>query len=466
MTSLVPLQESVDFAVSPFDNALASALNTRMSLVPVMNSPTFRNDLPSKLLGSQSQVNLPTNNLLSNAILTCSFTVDNTSSGLRAGSFLGEGWLFSAIDYVEYSFGTSSTLRVTGDALRIWNLSQCESGEKQKAAMRLAGQQYNTIITGTEVLPAGYAIRGSVVLPLPCSNMNSGKLIPYDLTLLSNKPASVRIRFKYGPDVITRGTTGTVPVIPTEFAEAYVSFQQEYLANGPSDSIQALVSRGGGRKYDYPFMYPQSYVSAPFEGNTEAIKTSIELRNFLPGSVQSIDFWLERLTNDGEAPPTPLNGSANNPAWFSPISNLEILYGGQIIYRADSNVQELMSLCDYPMSGAFDVQVPAYSATGAATSKIVYPKTSSWCHVQLSQFNEVFVQGGLIQTGMMLNNSTVTVRFNTPNLVDLRIDPATPIVSDPSFRLHANYNYQCSLRSAEGETSILFVRPDRLIPSV
>jgi len=466
MTAYVPLSASIDFPAQPFDNTLASVQNTHESVVKVLNSTTFTEALQSKSFGVMSNVNLPVSNLISNVVLVMKLqNVDDDADGsLRVGQFLPEGWGFDAIDYVEYTYGTSTTLRVRGDQMRIWCLSQCESGEKQKAVLRLAGRQYNSDVTQGEYI-------AMVNLPLPHSNVNSKRVIPYDLSLLSNKPSQIKIRFKYGPEFITQpitpGSGPAVPVRATSFSEVYVAFEQSYLADGPSDSIQSLVARGGGAKYDYPFLYPQSFVSENFQGSADkAKKVQLQLDNFLPGSVQSIDMWLERITNDGkdEDANNLMSNSKNNQSWYVPMSNIEILYGGQSIYRSDDALQEIFTLSNYPTSGAFNVDVVPYSNDTDNAPADVKPRISQYSHVQLSQYNEQFLN--LIQTGAMLNNSSVTLRFTTPELRDLRLDDSTSVSAQPAFRLHCNYNYQCSLRSADGMTNILFTRPETLLPDV
>ena len=463
MTAYVPLAQSIDFPSQPFDNTLASVHNTHESVVKVLNSTTFTQNLQTKSFGAMSQVNLPVSNLISNVVLV--MKLQNVGAGdglLAAGQYLPEGWGFDAIDYCEYTYGTSSTLRVSGDQMRIWCLSQCESGEKQKAILRLAGRSYNSDATTGEYL-------AMVNLPLPHSNVNSKKVIPYDLSLLSNKPSSIRIRFKYGPEWITQGITGTVPERAVAFNEVYVAFEQSYLADGPSDSIQSLVAVGGGAKYDYPFMYPQYFESKQFQGKSDkASKVQLQLDNFLPGSVQSIDMWLERITSSGPVLANGSNSMSNskqNKSWYVPMSNIEILYGGQSIYRSDDALQEMFTLSNYPTSGSFGVSVPVFSVNVATGKADESTRISQYSHVQLSQYNEQYLN--LIQTGAMLNNSSVTLRFTTPELRDLSLAlDGTPPGEQPIFRLHCNYNYQCSLRSAEGETSILFVRPEMIMANV
>ena len=473
MTAFLPLQESIDFPASPFDNSLASPLNTQMSMVKVINSGAFRVDLPSLVLGNQTNVNFPTHGLVSNVCLVMKLTNadagSQTVNTIKAGQFLNEGWGFDAIDYVEYSYGTQSSLRVTGDQIRIWCLSQCESGQKQKRIMELAGPAYATA-NGIEN-PLGTEYVAMVNLPLPHSNVNSGRLIPYDLTLLSNKPATIRIRLKYGPEFISQPkfSTGTTPnpiIVASSLVEAYVAFEQGYLADGPSDSISSLVSVGGGRKYDYPFMYPQGFSSAEFLGKSEKNdRVTIQLNNFLPGSVQSIDMWLLMVKSGtvGTRGDIQLSDSWQNHAYYVPMSNVEILYGGQAIYRCDDNLQELLTLSNYPTAGTFSVSVPT-PTDRANLAFTPNAKVSQYCHVQLSQFNEQFLN--LIQTGVSLTNSTVTVRFNTPKLSTLTYETDIATTTQPTYILRCSYNMQCSLRSAEGRTDVLFVRPERIIQNI
>jgi len=473
MASYVPLQENIQFPTSQFDNTLCTPTNNKSSSVKVVNATTYRETIPNKNMGGSSQINMPVMNLLKNVILVLKLKAGTDPNDLKDGHFLPQSWGYDAIDYIEYNYGTNSPLRVVGEQMRVINLSQAESGEKKQQLLRLAGEEFNGgVASPTSSAGFYYAY---INLALPHSNANSGRQIPYDMGILNNV-ASIKVVFNQASNFITRNEGDAAVAFPTRFEDAYIAFQQQLLADGQSDSVKSLVSRAGGRKYDYPFMYSQYYVTEPFTGSSPDDPTPgqpivRQLFNFVPGSVQSIDLWLERVSygvdaDNANGAQNEISKSKHNKAWYVPLGNVELLYGGQAVLRYDDDLQEVLTLSDYPTGGTFNVQVPPYlkgSQTGASDT---VGKVSQICHLQLSQYNEQFINGGLIQTGMQLNNSTVSVSFTTPSLRDIRIAADKAITEQCQYRLHCNYNYQCSLRASMGNLDMLFVKPERLIPDI
>ena len=478
MTSYLPLTESIDYQSSPFDNAYQSPQNMRESVTRVVNSTCTKDSLQSRQFGSSTLVHLPQNRLLSNVVLVARLPANRVAGGtafvpggMPMNCFLPTGWLFDLIEWVEYSYSTSTTLRVPGKHILINNMAECESGEKRKSMLELAGSQYDGVGAANTFTAGGTVndIVGMVNIPLPHSNMNSGKNIPFDASTVGTKPISIRIQFKQAidffthPAVVEADVRAHIALMGNSVKEAYVTTKTGYLADGPSDSIAGQVSRGGGAKYDYAFLYPGWYQSEEFTGiaETEGNRVSLQLNGILPGSLQSMDIFVARESFDGGA--TPLTGSKRNGLTFEQLSNVEITYGGQCIYRSDDNLNQLLSIVEYPVTGAFDANYVRYNAASAAVA--IDPRKANWLHVQLSQFNEQLMK--LIQTGVSLNSNNVVITFNTPELNQLGVDQAAGApATQPKMRLYANYNYQCSLRVADGDASILFMKPSRLLPSV
>jgi hypothetical protein len=480
MTSYLPLAESIDFQTSPYDNAYQSDGNMRESVTRVVNSTCFKENLQSNALNGTSLVHLPQNRLLNNVILTCRLPANKDAAGdlianrLPANIFLPEGWLFTAIDWIEYSYSTSTTLRIPGKHILINNLSECESGEKRKTVLRLAGPQYDGNETGGTFVSGGTQVDlvASVNIPLPHSNMNSGKCIPFDASVVGTKPISIRVQFKppiewmtHGEDIDSDVRTA-IRDMNNNWTEAYISCKTGYLADGPSESIAGLVSRGGGSVYNYAFIYPGWYESELFSGTDEGNRCVIQMNGVLPGSLQSIDVFVQRETYGDATADFDLAINKHNENVFEELKNVEITYGGQCIYRADDHISQMLNIVEMPVDGGFDVNDVAPFGNGSRVAATLVPRKSYWLHVQLSQFNEQITN--LIQTGVSLNSNNVVITFNTPKLSELTqgVAPFPAPDAQPKYKMYCNYNYQCSLRTADGETSILFLKPSRIMSSV
>lgn len=466
MASFIPVSDNIDVSNKLWDNAYMSSSNTMQSSVRVIHNNNVKETLSNFTLGGATSIDLPQNVLLTSTIITMKFR--GNASDLPVLASLQSGWGYRAIRYVEWTFANSQPLRYTGEALYIKNLADCESGEKRKSQLNIAGEAWAG--GASSVRPAA-GVSASVNIYLPFSNLSASRNIPFDASIL-DRPVNVRIEFVRPEELFTYSATNAaavIPLLPKSYADSYLTQSTSLFVDGFSDSIRNEVGRGGMGKYSYGFIYPQVFVSGDIKQGVAASqnsKVSFRLDNFLNGSLQSMDLYLERVSLADDASATLQGNVPYNKTQYYPMSNIELSYAGNVIYRADDKVSKLINLSQYTVDGDADT-------TGYVLSNITMPATgfvpvstqSSWTHIQFSQFNETFFSN-LIQSGVLLVANQVMITFNTPELDELvTINGGTPQATQPWYRLHANYNYQACIRTANGATEQLFNPPLRLIGS-
>lgn len=369
------------------------------------------------------------------------------AASLAAGLELQEGWGYAALDYVEFSMGDSTTLRMTGDHVLQKVLADCENKEKRRSVLSLGGQKKK----GADAAPAVDAV-AYVAIPLPFSNAGAARSLMFDSSIL-NRPVTIRVQFK-SSDRFFKISTGPV-VAPTEFKDLYMVSKTAIMTN-PTQSIRELVGMNGAASYSQPYMYPNSWSSSAVIGShpqSSGTRASVRLDGFQNGSCLSIDLWLrlESFTSTTEFKTSEIGVLYPDNAYLK-MRDISVLYGGQVMWQSDDEVDALMALSEYSAGSSFSTTV---TKLASGTEK---PVTSRWYHVQLSLQNESYFTN-LIQHGANLVNNTIEVRFNTPELSEIEIPEGTDTTypTDATFRLYANVNYQAAVRVAKGSAYLDFV---------
>jgi hypothetical protein len=252
--------------------------------------------------------------------------------------------------------------------------------------------------------------------------------------------------------------------------------QTALMALGPSESIRPAVGPNGDAQYNYGWIYPGPFVSDPFLGVSASSgnKQSVRLDQFQNGNLQSMTVFLERISLGVTAGPSDvfMTQTANNETMYEDLSNVEITYGGQVIYRSDDKSNKLMNLSETWSENEVTYSFPNMSnltAGGVAISS--NSRKAKWLLVNFVQMRESYFKN-LVQDGPSVVNNMMQIRFNTPELSELRNGPQTggggnpvalPVASNgvpvaqPTYRLHCNYNYLGSVNTYKGFTDFMFL---------
>ncbi len=366
--------------------------------------------------------------------------------------------------------GGSTQLRVYQKQLMIKALEDCETGEKRNAMLELGGPEYNGEIL-TEDLTA------YVHIYLPWSNLSCSRYLPYDSGILT-KPISLLFEFTSPTDLFTYSVAdqaNIIPRLPAVYKNKYLMIQTALMALGPSESIRPAVGPNGNAQYNYGFIYCGPFISDRFTGvgALSGNKQSVRLDQFQNGNLQSMTIFLERVTL-GTAPGAadiPMSNTPNNDAMYEDLSNVEITYGGQVIYRSDDKTNKLMNLSETWVENEIDYSFPNMSNLTITAPITPNARKAKWLLVNFVQMRESYFKN-LVQDGPSVVNNMMLIRFNTPELSQLSngtagspsplpaiISPDTDSrpVTQPQYILHCNYNYLGSVNTYKGFTDFMFL---------
>jgi hypothetical protein len=476
MTSYLPLVQSVPIAASVMENVYQETSNTRKSRTPVVNSQVVKDLFTSMNINGNSQttIDLPQGPLLSHALVALEFSAAtlNAIAASTKAAYLSPAWGYDCIDYIQIKTGGNTQLRVYGRQLKIKALEDCETKEKRDALLALGGKEWLGGNVGTKNYIA------YVHVYLPWSNISASKYLPYDSGILT-KPISLQFQFNSNLKIFSFSQVDAsliIPTLPTQFDQAYFMIQTALMALGPAESIRPAVGPNGEAQYNYGWIYPSPFTSEQFQGVPQSSNTRklIRLQDFQNGNIQSMTIYLERVSTGGNVisggpsyPDAPFTSMAHNQTNYAPISNIEIKYGGQTIYRSDDLSNKLMALSEYTCTNDFDTSFPNLNNSTVASSAgfTTNSATASWVLVNFVQFREQYFKN-LVQDGPSLVNNMCTIEFNTPELNDTTISngsgatgspPTGTQLVQPQYILRANYNMLASVNTWRGYTDMMFL---------
>ena len=446
----------------------------RKSRTPVINSQIVKEDLTSVTLksGGISTVNLPQGPLVSHSMIVLKIAKDDLQALPVNKVYLRRGWGYRAVKNYQIKTGGNTQLRVYGKQLELKALTDCETTSKRDSVLELGGPEFS----GDPADLKGDLI-AYVHIYLPWTNVSASKYIPYDTGLLT-KPIQLQFELASASELFSYSVadrTAVLPTLPNQWKESYFMMQTALMALGPSQSIRSDVSDTGDAQYSYGWVYPGAFTSQQFQGKAESEnkRNLVRLEEFQNGNLQSMDIRLVR-DSAGTVPDIDLSDCQFNEAFFESMSNIEVKYGSQVIYRSDDLSNKLMSLSEYTSNNEYKVNFPNMSNLAVAGTVTQNPTKSTWVRIQLAQFNENYFSS-LIQDSVSVVNNMMTIEFNVPERTNISngLAAGTPVplgtglvdgvpvagVPDvmPKFHLECNYNYLSSLNTWKGYTDFQFL---------
>jgi hypothetical protein len=465
--SVLPVANNIKNPAVPVDNIYQSATNLRVSASRVLSKDNYRQGFMSMQLGSNMiTLTMPSNALIGNVLINVSFLL--TPGTCPLGWYLPQGWAYKMIRNIYWTYGGSETISITGHQNLMRHLCECEGDRKKTAVMSLGGASvYNN---NGAMSPSGTntIFSGSAVLYAPHSSVNAMKQIPFDTNLLGQN-ITIRIDLLSAEELWLSSTTfgDTLPVPLTDNQRKLNSGEFWVKTHQLIDTVASkkeLVGPNGNYMQQYFFYYPQDFQSTVLNQQTQALDPisgvqNVILNGFKNGSLQSIVIYVERdPTNYGiEAAAA---GDRPIPSYMQtyPLTNLQLEYAGNIIYRAQyPEAALLLDLCNNTTDATFtQTTYNRPAAAGAAQPPVpVTGSRSNFYRIQISQFSEVFRD--YLQTGadISANIMTLSFQFIDPN-IQLLTNPAT---ANRRYFLRAQYVYQSSLAVRGGVGMFQWINP-------
>lgn len=388
--------------------------------IPVIYRTNFIQSLASKS-GGQSVITISPDANIGSLILALELDPASgaTGPGSYAGLALNKGWLYEAIDYVQFRYGSSSMFQLSGEQLLIQAMMTASNPTEAQQIVNLAG---NELIDSFDFV--GDKLFAYGVLALPHASAQSGTEAPNGFpTELLSSPIQITISLRPPSAILKVGTgaTDTVNAHPT-WADAYLQVRQF----SPIDRGQLMTPADGA--YVYPTTFFQQVNSVQLANSATA--QEVVLTGFRSGSCKGLYFWISDesdLTNP------------NN--WILP-RDVILSYAGNVIhnYKGVSSQALQIYYDDIPSFLTNSILTPAVAPAVGFTSSA---KTSSWVHLPFSQRFEQLSAEYTSVAGLSIANGVMNLSLKMP-------------VASPNYKLYYVPYYECAMVLENGTCEYMF----------
>lgn len=381
--------------------------------------------LSSLNFGSTSSVIIPNSDFLAQCILHVELPA------IPANVCLPRGWLFNAINSLNFTVGSSSINQVsfTGQSLYQISMAQCETASKRSEVLALAGQ---------EILTAqGAGSSADIMLILPWSGLAADLQLPVDTNLLN---APIQLQISLNPLSAFANGVG-VAGMGNAFQAAAIITRQGSLLNKAA-GIRDLMFKNPDLVYNYPFTFYQSY-QAQVQGQTADQSISgfpqgvnIPLLSFLNGDLLGIYFGLVKVSDL-----TSTNSNPTNPLKYDEITNVRLTFNGQDMYAMVKNSWKLaqMNDCiDATYAQQSYINQPIVNGTAAFTS---FPYNNYVSFVDFSRSRDANHHDQTSNVWRIPSN-TINLQLNT--------------TANVPYVLYATYIYNGLITFKNGATELFF----------
>ncbi len=405
--------------------------------------------LSSPIFGSTSTINIPNGSFLGETYLHLElpqFPVVNTTPG--AGYFpngtwvLPRGWGYACIQQIQFLVGSSNapTITISGESLLQIALAQCSTSEKRSQMINLAGQAQNArqIPTTNEGAGLPLKVTADVLIPLPWSTMCDK--LDIDTSLLSNN-ITINITFKQrsafmgGLGITAASALDNTP-FPTSFSVAQMTFRQGDLAN-PALSLKRLMVENPSMIYPYPMMHFQtftrSFVGADYNA---ASKAQISLQSFINSDLIGIMFYVVKTANLIATRTTETDGGPVNPIAFDNVTDVQLDYNGQPLYKTSGNLSNLVAMIGTQQSSSF--------------------LNNFWGSNNVSQANPVNSYLTFIDFSRLRGTCFSNHFYNTFRVSNQTLDLSFYTQTNDNYTLFATYCYNGIIEFKNGQSMIYF----------
>ena len=280
--------------------------------IPTIQRTNFRQELASKS-GGASVITISPAEGISHVILALKQVAGAT--GQYAGYALPRGWLYSAIDKIQWRYGSTQVFEQSGQALLIQMLTTSGGIEESNRLFQLAGAECTdpTAVIGDFTGDKLYAYG---ILPMPHCQAQSGTDVPNPFpSELLTAPITVTVFLKPLASVYLKTPvfTGTYGTLPNAWDDAYVQVRQiNALDRGQLEKISP------SHRYGFPVTFYQQVNSVNLQSSTSS--QAVNLTGFQSGSCRGIYVWCVDTSD------------VNNPNRFVNLRDLQLSYQGNVLH--------------------------------------------------------------------------------------------------------------------------------------
>lgn len=234
--------------------------------------------------------------------------------------------------------------------------------------------------------------------------------------------------------MLNLGANNPAASAPSSLQSAQLQIKQEGLTDTSDQLARRVDMNSHALTYPLPYFCQQE---TQIQINQTGGQTA-SLTGFRAGEVKQIVVWFTPTTLGGAGnAQTPGNGNYQPLSW-SPLTDVQLLYNGEVFNRFDNNSSQLWNLveCEKP---SFVNGYTNYTAIGSAptTGTVLTPVYLKCDFAQVSVPSE---RDSVLVHGKPVMNAVVSLSFNT-SVVGI---------------LHAMYIYNASLLMSRGSSEYIF----------
>lgn len=401
------------------DDIYYSAINSTVEISETTyNFGRYTVDLTSLAFGGSSNLIIPNNSLSSHLILRIILP------NVVLNQTLPWAWGYSLIKSVTYLMGSSNTAQLELSTNGIFHtiMGECETSEKRNELVRLGGE---LITTPTTQNPVAY-----VFIPLPFSSICGLKQkLPFDTTLLDN-PIQIQIAFNEASSIY--GGSGT---LPGSVVSAKAILRQGDMTN-KDQGLKAILKANPDLHYSYPFIHKQVFNAGQnYPGSVApATPISITLQSIINSDLVGLSISAvptSKLSN-------PSGTSCPSPLAYSKLSNVKLLFNGNVMYYAPDESHRLINMFSGAGSGIFHTATVTDSAVAPFA---VQPYDVNIIYVDFARIRSICFDGQYQNTWRVGNNA-LTLELNTP--------------TNEIYTIVVTYYYNGLIKIQNGQSYILF----------
>jgi hypothetical protein len=248
---------------------------------------------------------------------------------------LPQGWLYHAIESVNYSWGTSniSLVKISGQDLIQHNYLSCETREKREKMLNLGGLMKPTGVPQD-------ATKAQILLKFPWSVMSCDERKKlFDTRLLNT---NLLIQITWAPKERFMGwLNADIADVPTAFSSAEIILKQNELTNH-ADSLYSEMRKDSSLIYNFPFCHLQTGTTHRFDSVHGVADVRFELNSFLNSDLIGILFSV--VKNKDLQRTSDISHSFINPFDLKHVTDIKLEFNGQILSHYPGNLAELATL--------------------------------------------------------------------------------------------------------------------------
>jgi hypothetical protein len=341
--------------------------------------------------------------------------VDYTGLGLP------RGWVYALINRVSVRYGSSSQYFWTGQQMNIENLREMPNPTTRDNLYELGGAAVTTLgdFSGDNLYAYAY-----INLPHNSPNGSLGKPNPFPSELIG-QPIVVTLELNPLQSIFSSSLAlGDISGAPLALESAYFQVRQIHA----KDAGELMTMPGGaGAAYSFPTKaFYQNEVTVQMSG---AVQQQILLTGFRNGEVRSIFFW---ITKDSDTNPSTVAPFVRNYNNFILPADVELLYNGQVFYRAFDKASQMWALCTTETPPQLQAVSLTILAPGANLTKV--PSVANWTEIPFSQVFEQLSGSHMYVAGKLIQNAVVNLSLKLPDTA--------------AYTGHFVYSYNCAIMIA------------------